>query len=1083
MANKPDSLFLSAFRWFDTTVQALENGAGGNAVLAAAIDDFLRQRIGLRLDKTAASLTLDDFNANNPEAEALATAMLIVGESVSALTTLQSLLAQSDAAGLAELGKVINQIDRLLQPINKPPSAYSIAKLLFTISGDADQPASNPPAQKLVRLITGISNTNSSDFKTASNGLALIVMAIGTILDRSYSAPPASNALGWIQDALPAPPFSNLPHLELAVPNLPSQIKLAFETATPALLIDLNAGFNKSNQILEGANIDVELVASGHLQARLNFPPGSLPRPALQSPSISLGLRLKRSGNLVLGNAAQTHLSVGEISAGILLKNGAPNVEFGLANTQLVLKLDDPFLGTLLGNELRLDLNPGLVADAGGGLRLRDGTGLRTTIPIQKTPSGPFRISFLTLGVEPVDGSLNNIEIEISGSFSVDIGPFQGSVERLGVLVKLNDMLAGNPEVGLGPKWPTGAGLVIEAGPIKGGGFLSFDEPRGEYAGILDVKIGPVGVQAIGLLATKNPQGWSLLLVIAAQIPTIQLSWGFTLTGVGGLLGVQHVTNTDALAEGLANGSLDNFLFPQNPVGNAPAIIAGLRVVFPFKAGGFVLGPMLELGWSTPSLVTVRLGLLLEASQIVIVGQAIVQVPPLVSKDLAILRLQVDFLGYVQFDPLKIGFDGVLRDSRVAFIAITGQFAFRLITGDRPSFLISAGGFHPRFQDIPPGVPSPFQRVGACFDIGIVGVSLKGYFAVTSATIQAGAELRVWADVGVASFEGGFGFDAICYLVPRFYFDIGLYAYVDVDVFGVGLFSARLEGQFSGPGRWRVRGLAVVEIFLLPDIEVDVDEAWGSTPDTPRENLRLLDLLQTELMQIGNWSAQLPIGSEGFVTLSKVPSDEDTLLAHPNASLLFTQKRLPLAKTLDKVNSNGIEQGTPRSVNIEALEFGASTASISALQDFFSAAQFFDRNEEDKLSKPSFDKFEAGFQSGSSDYRFGAAVAEPFDYEEVNLSSPGAGSELAFFNLARDRLHLAAELGAAGRSKLRDPALLNPADAPKIKINPPPLAQADSLLGAAKLQRFDGQASASYWHAQDLKQPGMNVLEAFEFGL
>ncbi len=37
---------------------------------------------------------------------------------------------------------------------------------------------------------------------------------------------------------------------------------------------------------------------------------------------------------------------------------------------------------------------------------------------------------------------------------------------------------------------------------------------------------------------------------------------------------------------------------------------------------------MLELGWSTPSLVTVRLGLLVEASQFVILGQAIVQLPP-----------------------------------------------------------------------------------------------------------------------------------------------------------------------------------------------------------------------------------------------------------------------------------------------------------------------------------------------------------------------------------------------------------------------------------------------------------------------
>ena len=52
-------------------------------------------------------------------------------------------------------------------------------------------------------------------------------------------------------------------------------------------------------------------------------------------------------------------------------------------------------------------------------------------------------------------------------------------------------------------------------------------------------------------------------------------------------------------------------------------------------------------------------------------------------------------------------------NSRVAFISITGQFAFRAQFGDKPTFLISAGGFHPRFNDIPSDIPAPFERVGA----------------------------------------------------------------------------------------------------------------------------------------------------------------------------------------------------------------------------------------------------------------------------------------------------------------------------------------------------------------------------------
>ena len=186
-----------------------------------------------------------------------------------------------------------------------------------------------------------------------------------------------------------------------------------------------------------------------------------------------------------------------------------------------------------------------------------------------------------------------------------------------------------------------------------------------------------VDVKAIALLNTHSEAGFSLLLLIFGQFPAIQLSFGFTLTGVGGLIGVQHTASPPALSQALSAGQLDAVLFPDNPVANAPQIINTLRTMFPVKAGGFIIGPMLELGWGTPSLVTVRLGLLIEASQFTLLGQAIVQMPPLVSADLALLYLRLDFVGSVVFDPLRIAFDAKLIHSRVALISITGQFAFR----------------------------------------------------------------------------------------------------------------------------------------------------------------------------------------------------------------------------------------------------------------------------------------------------------------------------------------------------------------------------------------------------------------------
>jgi hypothetical protein len=598
-----------------------------------------------------------------------------------------------------------------------------------------------------------------------------------------------------------------------------------------------------------------------------------------------------------------------------------------------------------------------------------------------------------------------------------------------------------------------------------------------------------IGVKAIGLLSTKNPGGWSLLLIITAQLPSIQLGFGFTLTGVGGLLGVQHTINTPALSSGLSTGSLDSFLFPQNPIANAPQIINQLRTIFPFKVGGFIIGPMLELGWGTPSLVTARIGVLIEPSQIVIVGQVIVQLPPLIDKSLALLYLQMDIAGGVVFDPLKFWLDGLLRDSRVLFISLTGQFAFRALFGDKPSFLISAGGFHPRFTDIPPDIPAPFQRVGAEFSIGIVGMEFKGYFAVTSATVQGGSSMRVWGDVGIAAFEGGFEFNAIIYLVPKFRFEVDIHVWAGVEVFGIDFASVDIYGLLAGPGRWHIVGRATIHTpWPLPDFDFEVDETWGEDRETTVRKLRLVDELKKELEGLDetgtpvNWSAVLPVANDGFVTLVKLPPAPG-LLAHPNSLLQFVQKRMPLAKALNKLGSDAIEG--EKQIAIEMLSFGSiSKPADRKLDDNFPVGQFIDMKEDDLLGKPSFERFESGFEVGQRDYQIGTPKPEKFDYEEVNLSTPAESTIIGALGLfTGGAMAWALDNGAAGRSPLRYKAQRRPEQDVKITVNPPPLQTMDTGTGTMAGASLDGRAAQSFWHAQDVAMAagqGVEVVEAFE---
>lgn len=1099
MAGTADKVFLRVFKWLQATVAALEADlqVSGPPALVAPLVDALRTRLGLELNETAATIDPSGFSASHAEAQSLATATMVVGETLAALKTVGELLANIGGGniGLADLSKVIQQIQRITSADpGKPPSAYSIAKLLLILSGDADEPDAKPPAQRLVYMLKGADPAgNALSAAQVSEGqmvLGLAIMAIGTILDRSFSAPNLDDAKGWLTPKapdIPLPALLGVKTYSLARSDDASRkldLRLGYD-----LPQTLYAELLTTLKTKEGAGQEFELAlkADGQIKLQLDLPPLGMPLPPLAAPTLTgtseISILFKRTKPLILGDINKTHFRIGQLSGGFTLKKLAPLVECDLKDSTLVLKIgDDPFLGAVIGDQIEVALTLGLVADMGGGLRLKDGTGLKATIPLEKIPNSPVQIPFLTFEMKKAD-DLNKVEIELSGSFQVQIGPFSGSIDRLGTLLKLDDLLAGAtlPKYDLKP--PSGAGLAIDAGVIKGGGFLLFDPDRGEYGGILDIRIAAIGVKAIGLLSTKNPGGWSLLLIITAQLPPIQLGFGFTLTGIGGLLGVQHTVSIDTLSQGLTSGALDSFLFPQNPVANAPQIISQLRTIFPFRAGGFVIGPMLELGWGTPSLVIARVGVLIEASQIVFVGQVIVQLPPLVDKSLAILRLQVDFVGGIVFDPLKIWFDGVLRDSRVVFISLTGQFAFRAIFGDKPSFLISAGGFHPRFTDLPPGLPSPFQRIGADLSIGIVGMQFRGYFAVTSATVQGGSAMRVWADVGIASFEGGFEFNAIIYIVPKFRFEVELHVWACIEVFDIDFASVDIYGMFAGPGRWHIVGRAEIHTpWPLPDFSFHVDESWGEDRATTVRKLSLAVELKAEIEKPGNWSAQLPQAGDAFATFAKLP-DTEGILAHPNAVLQFVQKRMPLAKKLAKLGTDGIDGETQ--IAIDQILFGAiPKAADKKLDDNFSAAQFFNLSEDELLTKPSFDRFEAGFEVGQRDYLFGATQADVFDYEEVNLSTPKAESELSLAALTEiGHLGWAKSLGAAGRSELRRSAKLKPAVELKISVNPPSLQTIDMASGILIGAALGGAAAHSYWAAEDhalASGKSLQVVESFE---
>ena len=1064
----PDRVFQQVYAWYKASIERMLAASPLPAADRAAVEQLIWQALGV-VDPAAppAAPEFTDLRDNGAAAESLALACEVIGETLAALGHVKQAVdglapGGNPAAALAVVRPVMEQIDRLthLQPNSRTPSAFSLGKMLLVLSGDADAAA---PAAHEADKLAAILGAGAADAANVQAAFGVLSVVLGSVLDRSFALPPADPAAGFLTAAIPA--FAGKPTLTLAVPG-GLDATLAFDSAPPASLkASLQLAFQRS-QPIGATSVAIDLTGSGAVDMLIPLaPPGRVS----VSGAYALGLGVKRSGNaLTIGSSALgVTLSVGELGVALQLQNGAPSLKFFARDAKAVFKPSDGFLKLILGDGITIGLDIAAEADAAGKLRLVNGTGLRASLPVPTLPTGPFELQLINLGLDPQGGSFTRLAVELSASFGVTLGPFAASVDRLGVVLALD--LNGATPIAFAFKPPNGIGLSLDAGIVKGGGYLAVDENG--YAGVLELKMLAVDVKAIALLNTHSEAGFSLLLLIFGQFPAIQLSFGFTLTGIGGLIGVQHTASPPALAQALSAGQLDAVLFPDNPVANAPQIVQTLRTMFPVKAGGFIIGPMLELGWGTPSLVTVRLGLLVEASQLTILGQAIVALPPLVSADLALLYLRLDFVGSVVFDPLRIAFDAKLIHSRVGFTSIFGQFAFRAAFGDQPTFIISAGGFNPHFKEIPSDIPAPFERVGTSYDIGIVGITFKGYFAVTSATVQAGAELRAWADVGIASIEGGIGFDAICYLVPNFYFEVDVFAYLDIHVFGIDFASIHLDGTFAGPGRWHIAGNASVHTpWPLPDFSLHLDEHFGTDVDTPQVTVDVATLLGAEIAKLANWSAQLPAGGDGFVVLARIAAGAD-LLAHPLGTLTFQQKLVPFELALDKASGSGIEGANEFGAGALALTQGGAPAPVGsagarATNDFFAAAQFLDMSQDDKLSKPSFESYVAGYQLASADYEMGEIVAEPLGYEEADLGAVAPVVKSARRRTAGAYLEAThgamLAFGAAGRSPLRDRALAQPAVATPLKVAPVPLAVADkSTLAVAA----GGRTYTSVWQA------------------
>jgi hypothetical protein len=510
------------------------------------------------------------------------------------------------------------------------------------------------------------------------------------------------------------------------------------------------------------------------------------------------------------------------------------------------------------------------------------------------------------------------------------------------------------------------------------------------------------------------------------------LSFGFTLLGVGGLIGLNRTILFDPLRLGVKDGSLNSVLFPRDIIANAPRIIGDLKRIFPPMDGRFLIGPMAKLGWGTPTIVSLELGLLLEIPRpgFAIAGVLRITLPV---ENAPIIKIQVNFLGVVDFEKQQLSFDASLYDSYVLFMPLTGDMVVRVYWGDDANFLLSVGGFHPSYRPPPALGVGDVSRLAITISPAAPLIRAEVYFAITSNTVQAGAKLELLAGASVFNVYGFLSLDALIQFDP-FEFIVDIAGMLAVRSGSSVLFAVRLELTLSGPSPWHAKGRASFEIGFIITVTISVgfDITVGEDRKTPLPPIVVIDLLIPALNEDAAWRALPPYEHSPQVSLRELPP-EGPLVLHPAGALAVQQKVAPLNLPLSRIGARRVEGGT--TFRIETVQVGASTAAITPVRGPFAPAQFMDMSDADKLSAPSFESLEAGVEARGGDApRTDFMRVVELKYEVIYIRKPRLR---LFFTLAQalvDRLIMG---GAAARSP-NAKARFNPPQtaAPPVVVKP-----------------------------------------------
>ena len=656
----------------------------------------------------------------------------------------------------------------------------------------------------------------------------------------------------------------------------------------------------------------------------------------------------------------------------------------GVRNLKAVIDPgDDGLLSSLIPNPIEITAGDILLGwRSGRGVYFESGSNLTVSVPLN-LDLGPISIDALSVTIDWSQPP--SITVAVTGDLT--LGPFYAFAEGIGVkatIVEDPDGILGDHDLRFSFKPPTAYALALDGGAISGGGLLAIYDH--EYRGALALKFESIGFSAFAILNTRLPNGndgFSLAASIFGEF-NLPLGYGFFLTGLGGIIGVNRTIDTNALRDVLFDGRLDNLLFPADPIANAATILADMAAILPPQEGQHLIGPVARIAWGAPVIIEIKLGVVIEVGshiRILVLGGVASNLP---TRDTALVSLNMAFFGEIDFAAGTISFDATLTGSRVLTWTVEGDAAFRTGWAPRIDHIASIGGLHPDYPR-PSNLPE-LRRLTINFGTNNPRVTLTAYLAVTLNTLQFGARADLYAKgphitfVGNLAAEGNVYLDALVYFNP-FGFDAKLGGSLTLLIDGDTICGLGFDVHLQGPNPYRVSGKVWVTVFGI-DVDFHITHSWGDEQSLPPAQVDGVAVLRQAIERSPTLE---PIPPTRRVTGVSLASGKDTEgVVDPAGGARFLQRAVPLGITLEKIGEAQVSG--PRLLDLKAFA-GTTELILEPAEEEFVRGHFIKLSETERLRAPEFERFKAGFELSPDVLVIDPqkAIVEDYAYEVILL--------------------------------------------------------------------------------------------------